>query len=200
MSNWFSRAFGFASNGGLLVTSVISSSDAFNAGFRQNAATGAVVISPASGVSIPFVLDQNAVQVTAPADTSEDTLYTKVIPANSIGPNGSIRFTWYGSHTSNANAKTWRLKIGSNVIRALADTTSVAFSDQFTLLNRNSLSSQVAINSSAGAAFSTSSANALSTYAIDFSVDQTMTITGQKASAPDTMTFEAVLIEIMYGA
>ena len=145
------------------------------------------------------VLAHSAVAVTHTGDTNHTVLATVVIPAGAMGANGCLRITATFSNNNNGNNKTQRVQLNSTTIVGGFNNTTNVFSHHVALLsNRNSQSSQVR-------AFDTpssfgNSANALATTAIDTSVAQNLTFTGQLANSGDTITLERYLVEVFYQA
>lgn len=146
--------------------------------------------------SAASVLAANAVAVSGAADTVENTLATISIPGGSMGPNGQLRVTAIFTVTNSANAKTLRLKLAGTTMSSVQVTT-IATQLSFALIaNRNATNSQVANN-----AFNmrADSSGAVVTAAIDTSATQSLTITGQKALAGETLTLESYTVEVIYG-
>lgn len=151
--------------------------------------------------SVPYVLCQSAVAVSAPADTNEDVLYTCTVPAGAMGANGSLRVAFAASLTNNANAKTLRVRLGgaSGTIYFQGNTASMAgWNGQIAISNRNAANSQVGAN--AGSSVGGLGNSAIVTSAVDTTLATTLLITCQKATAVDTCTLERVLVELLYGA
>jgi hypothetical protein len=161
-------------------------------------ATGPVVQLANSAANRIF---SSGAAVSAPADTNEDTLATITIPANSIGANGYVTVRTYWTITGSTNAKTAKIKFGGTNIASLATSSAgnTGISLTTTLHNRNAANSQVAIPTGShefGGFYTT----ALVTAAIDTTADVTLLITGQKASAGETITLEHYLVEIKYAS
>jgi hypothetical protein len=160
---------------------------------------GAVYVEFATGGSV--VLAQSGVAVSGAADTNENALATITIPANSLGINGSIRVWHLWTVTNSANNKTMRVRFSgaSGTIYNQIVLTTSAINHQLTVItNRGATNSQVgsaSLSSSFGA-----SASANVTSAVDTTADTTIVITGQKASAGETITLERYMVEIVPGA
>ena len=93
----------------------------------------------------PYLLARSAGSVAGPADTAENIVATITVPK--IGPNGMIRLSCQVSCTNNANAKTFRVRLGGiggtiHAEVALASTTGGTFVT--TIRNQNSVSAQKA--------------------------------------------------------
>lgn len=140
-------------------------------------------------------LASSAVAVSCPADTSEDTLATITVPAMSI--NGILRIFTLWSMTGSTNNKIPRVKLGGTAFFAstVATGTVVGLMDERWIMNRGATNSQVGFQS--GTLGQATSAAANTTGAIDTSVPTTLLITGQKASAGETLTLDAYLVELI---
>jgi hypothetical protein len=146
------------------------------------------------------ILGQQNTSVSGAADVNENTLYSLLIKGGTVGANDSLRITRIEQYTNSVNNKTWRVKLGATAIRTFIATTSDRDVEQIILSNRNSVSSQIGPGTSVGTIIGSALGTAPSTYAIDFSTDQTLTVTAQKASAGETMTLEQVLVELIKAA
>lgn len=137
--------------------------------------------------------------VTAPADTVENTLATISVPANALGANGFIRFSFSLGVTNNANAKNIRLRYsgaaGTQLMNANAANVS-AFMFQGTLSNSNATNAQrTSVHGGNVSGWSLQAQLAQS--AIDTTAATTIVITAQKASAGDTVTLIDYLFELI---
>lgn len=149
-----------------------------------------------SKLSNVYTLYQKGIGSSAPANTSENTLFTFTVPANTLGKNGMLRVTTEWTCTNNANIKTVRMRFGAGGVVAMERVlTSASLAVvQSKLSNRNGAASQVTystanLDSSTSSEFRTSTA--------DTAIDQTFVITGQKVTAGDTLTVETILVEII---
>lgn len=148
------------------------------------------------GVSRALYADHVAASHTG--NTSETTLKTYSIPANSLGANGWIEvYLNAGPHTNSANAKTYRVKYGGTSFAALAATTSVTGKFIIRISNMNVTNAQNSGTSSAGisSGFST---NAALTGTIDTTAAQDLTITGQLANSGESIAVYGVEISTVY--
>lgn len=158
----------------------------------------------AANLGVPYVLCQSAVAVSAPADTSEDTLYTCTVPANAIGPNGSLRvsLTWTRAGAGGNNTMRARFSGGAGTVfmgRVLGGTYN-GFNQVALLSNRNATNSQISSQDNNSDSYVSSTGVTNATSAVDTTASTTVVITCQKASAGDTCTLLRVLIELLYGA
>lgn len=155
-----------------------------------------------AGTLAPSVITYgSAVAVSAPADTTEDTLATITIPANAMGANGRLRVSTFWSHTNSANNKTLRVRYSGasgTIFSTFTNTTTAAMRAQCEIVNRNATNSQVGgFNGTGGFG---SGAASLLTSSVDTTAATTVVITGQKASSGETLTLESYLVELIPGA
>lgn len=140
-----------------------------------------------------FAQDATAQSITG--TLTETTLATITIPAGSLGPNGSFEIETLWTVTNSANTKTLRVKLGSTAFANIAATTSASAQLHTRVANRNSAASQVGFPSANSSGFGVSSA-AVTTGAVDTSQDAIVTITGQLASAGETITLESYVVKL----
>jgi hypothetical protein len=153
---------------------------------------GTVTSISLTGGNVWFIGGASGVAVAAPADTNEDTLATIAIPALSVG--SIVRVTSLFSVTNSANNKTLKVKVGTTNFASPVFTT-VATVRMVTEINiRASTSSQVASNAASTSAGTGSLAATTGTEAMGSA--STMLITGQKASAGETLQLESYFVEI----
>lgn len=161
------------------------------------AITGGTIGTGVSG--LPTLLAQSYAAVSAPNDTTEDTLATITVPANTLGANGSLRIYTLWTVTNSATAKTLRIRYsgGSGTIYMQAAAVNQA-SHQALLVIAN----QAATNSQIGTAPSTNgglgvNGSALATSSVDTTASTTIVITGQKATGTDTLTLNGYTVEVI---
>lgn len=160
-------------------------------------ANGAWYVNNLFGVA-PFLFSQGNTALTVPADTTEDTLATIILPANSLGANGCVvlRTTW--SETASANAKTMRAYLGGTGGTKFFETqvtsgTALASTRLSTICNRNVTNSQVSTALDGNFA---NSAQAVSTGAQDTTTALNIVITGQKATAGESLVLQQYSITL----
>jgi hypothetical protein len=127
--------------------------------------------------------------------TTENTVYTGVIPGGSIGINGSIHCTSLYSMTNNANVKTVKIKFnGVTVFNYILTASQASVSFYSIIRNRASMAVQVGgpNNSNSGGTFNSGSAVAVGTYTFNTAADITVTVTIQNAVGTDTSVLEAL--------
>lgn len=146
-------------------------------------------------VSSAQVLSQSAVQVTAPADTSENTLASFAGPGGAIGSNGALLVRASFSFTASAQAKTMRIRIGTTELARFGPgSTSASLDVIWYVTNRNSEASQIGMPPAGSGAGAT--ANAYFTGTENTANAWTLSITGQKGNGGETLALEAYSIEL----
>lgn len=159
--------------------------------FVSAANTDTILIHNNKGMRGPPNLAQSAVAVSHTGNTTETTLATIAVPANMMGPNGALRINAQFSHTNSANNKTSRIRLGATEFAGTVQTTVAGSRIAAIIQNRNVANSQV------GGFYGSSGGSAAVTAAIDTTVSQNLTITGQLASAGETITLESYTVEIL---
>ena len=144
------------------------------------------------------ILAQSSAPVSLTGTTTETTMATISVPKDRLGKNGMLRITATYSYPNNANNKITRVRFGGLQSYAATNTTTLQQRFQVEIGNRNSLTSQFTALAGAPIGFGTS-ASAPVTMAIDTSVDQNVTLTGQLGNAADTMVLESYTVELCYG-
>lgn len=150
-----------------------------------------------AGLKSAGVLAQSATPASVTGTTTETTLATIPIPAGAMGANGSLRITTLWSYTNSANTKTPRVTLGGTAFFAPALSTTLTAQALTIIRNRNAMNSQVGWASGAGTLGIGSSGNANVTAAVDMSAAQNLLITGQLASAGETLTLEGYTVELL---
>jgi hypothetical protein len=163
-------------------------------------------IGAAQSADFPNILDKGGIQVlcksavavSAPVDTTEDTLATCTVPAGAMGANGALRITTNWSITNNANNKTPRIRYSGAAGTSYAGPTwSTQVNGQFVL----SIQNRGATNSQVGQAMlmntTAAGTSAVSTSSADTTGSTSVVMTCQKATAGDTCTLESFLVELM---
>jgi hypothetical protein len=146
------------------------------------------------------ILAKSAVAVSHTGDTNETILATIIIPANALGPNGFIRVRAYWSMTNSANNKTMRHRfngIAGTLFNLATLTTSATLQQLGMAANRNAANSQI-LTPSTGT-FGASSAT-VPTAAVDTTAAVDYVLTAQLANSGETITLEAYIAELSYGA
>ena len=148
------------------------------------------------------VLGASGVASAHTGDTAETQLASITLPGGAMGPNGILRVTTLWSYTNSANNKTLRVRLGGlsgTAFQANVVTASNIGVMQRTIQNRNSQASQIGFNAANAASYTTvGSGTSVATGSVDTSADQSIVITGQLASAGETVTLEACLVELAH--
>lgn len=143
------------------------------------------------------VLAQSCQAVALTGSTNETTLATIAIPAGLLQTNGKIVVSTIWSFTGSTNAKTKRVKLGTTAFMAVATTggTSVTLFREFAIFARGRASQLAILSSAPSGQGAQTSANTTGTENLDS--DLNLTITGQLASAGETLTLEAYTVSIV---
>lgn len=168
-------------------------------------ASGSMTVTVTADTLLPAqsrfqTLAQSSVAVAGAADTNENVLASIIVPGNSLGPNGRLRLTTAWSLTNNANNKTLRARLGglagvafSSVVAASA----LSYVMRTDIANRNNAASQIGgLSLGGGMGLATV---ALPTATIDTSADALLVLTGQKATAGDSLVLEWFILESLFG-
>lgn len=142
----------------------------------------------ASGTAVPIT-----------GTTDETVAASIIIPARAMGPNGILRVTSRWSYPNSANSKTFRIRfggIGGTRFLDVSATTTVAYQDQRMIANRGVENSQIGNSMGLGGGFS-SSTSSLATSSVDTRQESELVITGQLASAAETLILEAYIVELL---
>lgn len=145
---------------------------------------------------IPRVLGTSGAALSCDGTTNENTLVSITLRAGSMGPNGALRVKTLWSFTNSGNSKNLRVRLGGTAFLDATQSANATYQDRREIHNRNSQSSQVGWAAAATAGGGGASASAATTAAIDTSAATTLAITGQKASAGETLTLESYLVEL----
>jgi len=131
--------------------------------------------------------------------TSETTLATITIPANTLGTNGFLRVTSLWTMTNNANNKTPRVRLGGlsgTQLASLALTTIANARLETVLIAANATNAQVATTwEPRGTDQLVSGAASIVSSAIDMTASQDLVLTGQLANSADTLTLVGYIVE-----
>lgn len=145
------------------------------------------------------ILAASAVPVSGAGDTNENALATITVPAGAMGLNGRLRISTWWTVTGSGNNKTMRHRfsaIGGTAYGAFVQTTNTNFKWITEIANRGAANSQFGDDGNGGGGW-TPSTSAFVTSSVDTSAATTLVITGQKASAGETLTLESYLVELI---
>jgi hypothetical protein len=134
------------------------------------------------------VLAGSAVASSCVSSAVDEELYTLNILAGTLGVNSVLQIEPLWTFTSSANNKICKVIIGGTTVYTSGNrTTSVKEAPLIVLANRNALNSQIMPYDNN---YVTAGSGTPATYAIDFSVNQTLQIIGQRANSGDALTLE----------
>lgn len=133
------------------------------------------------------VLSGSAVAASCASTAVDEDLLTLNILAGTLGVNSTLQIEPLWSFASSVNDKICKVIIGGVTVYSATLTTSVKEAPLIVLVNRNSLSSQIKPYDNT---YVTAGSGAPATYSIDFSVNQTLRITGQRENSGDSLTLE----------
>jgi hypothetical protein len=140
------------------------------------------------------LLAASGVAVALTGTTNETAMATISIPAGAMGLNGGVMVKSVWSYTNSANAKTIRGRLGGiagTTFLSFGATVTSAMSDmQRRFRNRGSASSQIC-SLPVGSFTNGGSTSAPATMAIDTAATQDVVLSGQLASAAETITLES---------
>jgi hypothetical protein len=150
------------------------------------------------GVSL---LAQSNAAISLTGTTTETTLATYTLPANTLGANGILRITSFWSCNNTANNHTARVRFGGTLGTVyLTDNLNSRLNGQGITHIRanNATNSQKAFagNNFVGSSF-TSGTVAVTTSSVDTTSNVDVVISGQLANSGDNMTLEGYTIELL---
>lgn len=145
----------------------------------------------------PFVLEQSHIAIPHTGVTGATVLKTVKVPGGTMGKNGMLRITTLWSWNNTTGTKVVQIAFAGSVTHGSSGTTSQSIELQKSIRNRNSESAQVIHNVPN---LSTVSGTAVTTIAVDTSVDQDITFLANLSVATDTATLESYLIEVIPGS
>ena len=171
--------------------------------FRERLNTGFVDFTTDPVRPKSLLLGSFATSIGTGAVTTEVTLRTFTILANSLGINGIIRLTFGFSIQGANNTKDLRVKFGGSSVFGFQWAAGSTINGFCTVIiaNRAVANAQVNVGhcttiNSTGEQHTTG----LGTTAIDTTIDKDLIITGQTANAADEVTVEVALVEILRAA
>jgi hypothetical protein len=143
------------------------------------------------------ILGASGTAVSGAADTNENTLATITIPAGAMGTNGILRITSNWVVTSSANNKTLRVRFSGaagTVLGSFVATTQPRLKNDALIINTAAATQATSSTwwASAGNAVDVATAPT-----VDTSAATTIVITGQKATAGETLTLSNYLVELI---
>jgi hypothetical protein len=144
------------------------------------------------------ILIQNTRISNTASSVAENTVYTATIPANTLGPNGTLHI--YEVHTyTGTNTKTFRLKLSQSAttVTVLTHAPTNAQTSKFDVhfINRGGTSSNSILNP---AGYNASSSTAPSSLTFDTTQDMTLIVTLQNSSSAETMHLDHLQVIANY--
>lgn len=138
--------------------------------------------------------------ITGALDTVENSFGSFVLPGYAMGPNGclDIRTTW--SYTNSANNKVLRIRFGTMAGERLVDstqTTSASIRMWTEWQNRNRVDQQAGGTGQSSSLLAGGIGGAAFTSAQDTTVDNTVFITGQKATGAESLILMRWVAELI---
>lgn len=147
-------------------------------------------------VAASNVIAQSGAAVSVPADTTEDTLATIILQRNTMGANGCVLVDFLTSWTASANLKTVRVYLGTTGTTAFTSVASTALVSgarpMAKICNANATNAQVGVNITG-----LTGLGAAVTGAVDTTSNANLIITGQKASAGETLTLTEYTVTVV---
>ena len=144
----------------------------------------------------PTIIASDASGHANTGSTTENTVYTATIPANSLGANGRLSVIFLCTNSVNsANAKTIRFKISGTLLWSFDMANIRTAKYQYDLFNRNNTSLQLVGSTTAlyNAGWGTgTNTTGAATQAFNTTTNLTFTVTIQNANAGESTTLEAI--------
>lgn len=132
-----------------------------------------------------------------PNDTNLHTAYSLTIPGGTLGASGGLRLTACWSSAAAAGTHITSFLFGSLQFGSAGITATITSVEAMSrVANAGSETSQIAFLTPNAQTYPGSSANPVSTAAIDTTQDVVLSITAQKVSAARALTLLTVVVEI----
>ena len=125
---------------------------------------------------------------------AETELFRQIVPANLIGVSGALVVVPLFSNNNSVGNKTLRIKFGGTTFSEATNTANLTC-QIFKFITNTALNAQISSALSALGFGAAAGDHVIG--AIDTTIDQYVTITGQLANALDTMTLEATYIGVI---
>lgn len=145
------------------------------------------------------VLARSAVAVPLTGTLSSTIVASATIPGNSMGPNGGLRITAITSETNNVNTKSLIIRINSTIHYQASLASIVGRRVQYEIWNRGATGSQLNFGTSIGTSIGQFTQPFITT-SFDSTQDLPFQIITQLTNIADTITLEAWMVELFYGA
>jgi hypothetical protein len=157
---------------------------------------GGVLLRPLT----PLVLGVSGTAASAGANTAENILATVTIPGGLMGPNGQLWVYTLWNYTNSANNKTLRVRLGGaggTQALAITQTTTTQVADLRIIQNAGAQNSQIFFDRGSVPHPGATSVGVNTTAAIDTSATTTLVITGQKATAGETLSLVSWSVQLI---
>lgn len=174
----------------------IATTPAITAGFYYCIATNTTTLTIFNNDTIDKEPYDFTVGSAFTGTTSEITMYTDTVYANTIGNNGHLIGKTCIIHTASANTKTYRWKFGGTLTNVTVNTTATSYlyTGYTTIFNQGNPSRQIGNRS-----FSTGSVGALPYRAtVNTTANQPLTLTMQRADATEYLIVEGYCVTVDY--
>lgn len=174
-----------------------------NITLTTNASTDSITIAASGGGSSGGVtlLAHSGTAASATGTTTETTLATYTMPANTLNANGVLRIVSFWTCNSSANSHTARVRFGGTGGTVYSnDTLTSRLSGQgitFIRANNATNAQKAFVGSLFGNSGYFSSSTAITTSAVDTTANVNIVISGQLANSADTLTLEGYTIELL---
>jgi hypothetical protein len=158
--------------------------------FRENAAGNGMDTALVSAIFTDYTSHTHT------GTTTEDTIYSKVIRGGTIGANGALKLKLnFVPTVQGATLGSWRVKLGGTILASGSISTAHTNTIEGHIFNQNAQNAQ-----NAWLVFTDLAAGTLAlsqnTFAIDTSVDQTLTVTFQNGTSTDSQRFDFINVEL----
>lgn len=159
-----------------------------------------MIRAAARPAAAPYVLAQAVVNASCDATANENALATITLPANTLGPNGSVEIMATWTMTNSVNNKTTRVRFSG---AAGTEFQNRIVTTQVTSQQVTSISNAGAANAQRGMGLGSpgtgETTNAIVASAVDTTVDTSIVISGQKATAGETLTLVKYRVTVYPG-
>jgi hypothetical protein len=167
-------------------TTASSASSATNATAAEGVVSAGTIVKPVLARPVEL-LKGSALAVSCTSTGRDEVLESFSISAGTVGVNSILQIEPLWAYTNSVDNKILKVKVGGVTVFSGTRTTSTREAPLIVLANRNSLSSQIR---PVDGNYYSSATGAPTTYSIDFSVNVTVELIGQRASSGDTLTLE----------
>lgn len=157
-----------------------------------NPITGGVEYSfGANKIYSPFI-SNTPISVTG--NGSDQSMFTATIPGGAMGKNGILRVSFDVSHPNNANAKSYRAKLGGVTVWQTATSGNLVLFYGFAVKNKNNTGAQYTTNQTG---MFGSNTNDVPSSTVNTDVDQTFQIIGN-ATVGEVLVLTSVMVEMLW--